>query len=131
MRNLRSSLSGIKALWFALLGLALAPAMIAAAPTPSVLICGGSMMNGDHFADSVLPAMREHYAGVKKIALVLHASFPADRDRMEQRLQTAFRHLAGIEAERKAVEDEKAVRRRARQPFKPSAASQLKGPQTK
>ena len=39
--------------------------------------------------------------------------------------------LAGIEAERKAVEDEKAVRRRSRQPFKPSAASQLKAPQTK
>jgi dipeptidase E len=66
---------------------------------PSVLVCGGSMMNGNHFADSVLPAMREHYAGVRKVALVLHASHPADRDRMEARLQEAFQHLGGIAAE--------------------------------
>ncbi|MDQ5980694.1 MAG: hypothetical protein QG602_3671 [Verrucomicrobiota bacterium] len=70
-----------------------------AAPAPSVLICGGSMMNGDHFADTVLPVMREHYAGVKKVALVLHASHPAERDRMEARLQEAFRDLGGIAAE--------------------------------
>lgn len=67
--------------------------------SPSVLVCGGSMMNGDRFADSVLPAMRAHYAGVKKLALVLHATVPADRDRMEARLKTAFAHLGGIEAE--------------------------------
>jgi dipeptidase E len=66
---------------------------------PSVLVCGGSMMNGNHFADSVLAVMREHYAGVKKVALVLHASHPADRDRMEARLQEAFQHLGGIAAE--------------------------------
>lgn len=57
------------------------------------------MMNGNHFADSVLPAMRAHYAGVTKVALVLHASHPADRDRMEARLQEAFQHLGGIPAE--------------------------------
>lgn len=56
-------------------------------------------MNGDHFSDSVVPVMRAHYAGVKKLALVLHATAPADRDRMEARLKTAFAHLAGIEAE--------------------------------
>lgn len=39
--------------------------------------------------------------------------------------------LAEIEAERKAVEDEKIARRRSRPPFKPSPASQLKWPQTK
>lgn len=69
------------------------------AASPSVLVCGGSMMNGDHFADSTLAAMRAHYAGCKKIALVLHASHPADRDRMEARLQKAFAHLGGIAAE--------------------------------
>ncbi len=68
-------------------------------PQASVLVCGGSMMNGNHFADSVLPAMREHYAGVKSVVLVLHASHPADRDRMEVRLQQAFEHLGGIKAE--------------------------------
>ncbi len=68
-------------------------------PAASVLVCGGSMMNGNHFADSVLPAMRAHYAGVKRIALVLHATAPADRDRMEARLQEAFAHLGGFAAE--------------------------------
>lgn len=69
------------------------------AAAPSVLVCGGSMMNGNHFADSVLPAMREHYAGVRSVVLVLHASHPDDRDRMEARLKQAFEHLAGIKAE--------------------------------
>lgn len=69
------------------------------AASPSVLVCGGSMMNGAHFADSTLPVMRTHYAGCKKIALVLHASLPADRDRMEARLQEAFAHLVGAKAE--------------------------------
>jgi dipeptidase E len=61
----------------------------------SVLVCGGSMMNKDHFADSVLPAMRAHYAGRTRIALVLHASHPTERDAMELRLQKAFAHLLG------------------------------------
>jgi dipeptidase E len=68
-------------------------------PKASVLVCGGSMMNGDHFADSVLAAMREHYAGCRNVALVLHASHPADRDRMEQRLQKAFAHVGVPRAE--------------------------------
>jgi len=33
-------------------------ALALAAELPDVLVCGGSMMNGDHFADSVLAAMR-------------------------------------------------------------------------
>lgn len=61
----------------------------------SVLVCGGSMMNGGHFADSVLAVMREHYAGCRHVALVLHASHPSERDAMEKRLQTAFVHLLG------------------------------------
>ena len=61
----------------------------------SVLVCGGSMMAGAHFADSVLPVMREHYAGCRRVALVLHASHPTDRDAMEARLRTAFVHLLG------------------------------------
>ena len=84
----------------ALLALAAASTSIArgevrlhTSPRVSVLVVGGSMMKGDHFADSVLPGMQEHYAGCRKVALVLHASAPADRDRMEARLQTAFAHL--------------------------------------
>ena len=51
------------------------------------------MMNGNHFADSVIPAMSEFYAGTKHVAIVLHASVPADRDKMERRLQEAFAHI--------------------------------------
>lgn len=56
------------------------------------------MMNGNHFADVALPALRTHYAGCKNIVLVLHATLPADRDRMEQRLQEAFAHINGAKA---------------------------------
>jgi dipeptidase E len=87
-------------LWLGV-GLAAAaePAPTPPPATPSVLVCGGAMMNGDHFADSVLAVMRQHYAGCKKIALVLHATHPADRDKMEARLQQAFAHLGGMAAE--------------------------------
>lgn len=85
----------------------LCPALASAAEPPafvtsekaSVLVCGGSMMNGNHFADSVLETMRSHYRGVRKVALVLHADHPDDRARMETRLREAFEHLGGIEAE--------------------------------
>ncbi len=73
--------------------------LAALAASPSVLVCGGSMMNGDQFADSTLAVMRAHYAGCKKIALVIHASHPTERDRMEARLQKAFTHLVGAQAE--------------------------------
>lgn len=71
----------------------------AASGQPSVLVSGGSMMNGDQFADSALAVMRTHYAGCKRIALVIHASHPTERDRMEARLQKAFAHLVGAQAE--------------------------------
>lgn len=61
----------------------------------SVLVSGGAMMKGDHFADSVLPVMREHYAGCRRVVLVLHASHPTERDAMEARLQKAFTYLLG------------------------------------
>jgi dipeptidase E len=67
-------------------------------PRASVLAVGGSMMNGNHFADETLPAMREHYAGTRTVALVLHANHPEDRDKMERRLVEAFAHLGGQEA---------------------------------
>lgn len=79
-------------------------------PQASVLVGGGSMMNGDHFADAVLPAMREHYAGRKKVALVLHASHPDDRDRMEARLQRAFAHIGVETAESLHRRDEAGAR---------------------
>jgi len=69
------------------------------AASPSVLVCGGSMMQGNQFADSTLAVMRAHYAGCRKIVLVLHASLPAERDHMEARLQKAFAHLVGARAE--------------------------------
>ena len=64
-------------------------------PRASVLVIGGSMMSGNHFSDATLPAMRTHFQGCKTIALVLHASHPSERDRMELRLQEAFTHLGG------------------------------------
>jgi dipeptidase E len=71
----------------------------ACAAAPSVLVSGGSMMNGNQFAESTLDVMRTHYAGCTRIALVLHATHPDQRDRMETRLQEAFQHLNGAQAE--------------------------------
>ncbi len=65
-------------------------------PKSKILVCGGAMMNGNHFADSVIPAMSEFYAGTKHVAIILHASVPADRDKMERRLKEAFEHI-GVE----------------------------------
>src|ERR1041385_1997503 len=62
-------------------------------PQASVLVSGGAMMKGDHFADSTLAAMREHFAGCKRVALVLHATLPAEQDAMEVRLQKALAHI--------------------------------------
>ena len=67
-------------------------------PRASVLINGGATMSGDHFAPSVLPAIRGHFAGCRTVALVLHATPPDDRDRMEVRLQEAFRDAGVPEA---------------------------------
>lgn len=80
---------------FLLTGLALSGAVpkFHTSPRASVLVSGGAMMNGDHFADSTLAAMREHFAGCKRVALVLHATLPADRDAMEVRLKKAMEHI--------------------------------------
>jgi len=69
-------------------------------PSASVLVWGGTGLTGDRFVDGAVPALRKHYAGVKKIALVLHASLPADRDKMEARLQKAFARIGcmGVES---------------------------------
>lgn len=62
-------------------------------PQAKILVCGGAMMNGNHFADSVIPAMTEHYGKSQHVALVLHANHPGDRDKMERRLKEAFAHI--------------------------------------
>lgn len=79
-------------------------------PRASVLVVGGSMMNGDQFAESVLPAMRTHYAGCRKVALVLHPSHPTERDRMEARLAKAFAHVGVPAAESLHRRDEAGAR---------------------
>src|SRR5690606_25851351 len=95
----------MKPVFFLWLGWLVAAAGLDAAPEfvtstrASVLVVGGSMMNGNQFADPTLRVMRQHYAGCRRIALVLHASHPDDRDRMERRLQQAFLHLGEFEAE--------------------------------
>ncbi|MDG2168713.1 MAG: Type 1 glutamine amidotransferase-like domain-containing protein [Opitutales bacterium] len=62
-------------------------------PQAKILVCGGAMMNGNHFADSVIPAMTEHYGESKHVALVLHSNHPGDRDKMERRLKEAFAQI--------------------------------------
>lgn len=57
------------------------------------------MMNGNHFADSTIPAMTEHYAGCRHVALVLHANHPPDRDKKELRLREAFAHIGVPQAD--------------------------------
>jgi len=93
------SISLLTLLFLVLPGLARALPVLHTSPLASVLVTGGSMMNGNHFADSVLPGMHEHYAGRRLVALVLHASHPADRDKMEVRLREAFLHIGVPAAE--------------------------------
>lgn len=59
-------------------------------PRASVLVIGGATTNGDHFLAHVLAPLKVHFAGCKQLVLVLHADLPAERDRMEARLQKAF-----------------------------------------
>lgn len=68
-------------------------------PAASVLVIGGTMMKGNRFADGTLPTLREHYRDCRQVALVLHATHPSERDRMEQRLREAFAHLGVPAAE--------------------------------
>ena len=97
--NIRLGLFATAILFF---GLGFAPRRAVAAtpafhtsPEASVLVIGGAMMNGDHFGDASLPVMREHFAGRRRIVLVLHGTHPAERDAMEGRLKKAFAHLLG------------------------------------
>ncbi|MEY3773652.1 MAG: hypothetical protein RLZZ129_432 [Verrucomicrobiota bacterium] len=59
-------------------------------PGASVMISGGSITRDERFLPAVSELQKRHYAGRKRILLILHASLPADRDRMEQRLQAMF-----------------------------------------
>ena len=82
-----------------------------ASPRASVMVNGGAMMNGDHFRDTILPLMKQHFAGARRIALILWATHPDDRDRMEKRLQSAFADLGpGITATSLHHLDDKAAR---------------------
>lgn len=65
----------------------------------SVLVVGGSMMNGPHFSAPSWPIMREHFGGCRRVALVLHATHPDERDGMAARLGRAFAHLGVSAAE--------------------------------
>lgn len=82
-----------------LLLLVLPSLLCAAEPSPSVIVSGGSMMEGDRFAAATLAPLRAHFAAARRIALVLHATHPVDRDRMEARLREAFAHLNGAAVE--------------------------------
>jgi dipeptidase E len=80
-------------------GAAWAAPSLHTSPKTSVLVIGGSMMNGDLFQDGVQPVLREHFAGCRSIVLVLHPTHPADRDRMEARLAKAFAQIGITRAE--------------------------------
>lgn len=56
------------------------------------------MMDGNRFSDETVSTMKAHYANCRSIALILHASHPADRDEMEMILANAFRELGDHEA---------------------------------
>lgn len=82
----------------------------AAAPGP-VFLLGGNSMKGALFADGLRPALREHFQGRTRVALVLEALHPEDRRAMEARLQVAFRDL-GAEAAALDLTDPAAARER-------------------
>lgn len=50
-------------------------------------------MDGDRFAPSARPVMKTHYEGCRRVVLVLHATYPDARDKMEARLRAAFADL--------------------------------------
>ena len=56
----------------------------------SVMVIGGAATSGDHFLGHVLQPLKLHFAGCKELVLVLHASAPAERDRMETRMRSMF-----------------------------------------
>jgi dipeptidase E len=80
-------------------------------PGASIMLTGGSITRDESFLPEVAAVQKSHYAGRKRILLILHASLPQDRDRMEQRLQAMFaadgfeayslHHLSGGAARRR------------------------------
>ncbi len=80
-------------------------------PGASVMISGGSITRDGAFVPEVAEVQRQHYAGRRRVLLILHASLPADRNGMEQRLQKMFaadgfeayslHHLEGANARRR------------------------------
>jgi len=96
----RATLAGLLLAFASLaVGVAWAAPALQTSPKASVLVIGGSMMNGDLFQDGVQPVLREHYAGCRSVVLVLHPTHPADRDRMEARLAKAFAQIGIPRAE--------------------------------
>lgn len=65
-------------------------------PRASVLVIGGATTNGEHFLPHVLAPLRVHFAGCRQVVLVLHADLPAERDRMEARLQKALADVGSM-----------------------------------
>ena len=60
------------------------------AAAASVLVSGGAITRDGKFLDHVRAAQRAHYAGRRQILLILHASVPDDRDRVEKKIQAMF-----------------------------------------
>lgn len=80
-------------------------------PAVSLMISGGAISREGRFLPALAAVQQAHFVGRKNILLVLHASIPADRDMMEQRLQAMFaaekmdavslHHWSGLEARRR------------------------------
>ncbi len=75
--------------------LAFLPATASAAQGP-VFLLGGNSLKGAVFADALRPALKEGFQGRTRVALILDAVHPDDRDAMEARLVVAFRDLGAV-----------------------------------
>lgn len=75
---------------FALAALAQAAPALHTSPQASVLVIGGATLNDGHFLADVRKTLQAHFAGCQRLVLVLHATHPDERDKMEARLQKAF-----------------------------------------
>lgn len=82
----------------------------------SVMVSGGSITLRGRFPATVSNAHHRHFGARKRILLILHATLPADRDAMEERLQTMFtadgyeseslHHWSGQDARQRIAEAE-------------------------
>ncbi len=59
-------------------------------PQARVLVSGGAIFAGDRFKPATLPSLCGFYGACRRIALILHATHPDDRDATEQRFRAAF-----------------------------------------